>query len=114
VYTPAEIAELIRQWNKADGESVFVVSDRLAFFLTGNPDEFYVAMASHPQQLDAWLSQLGGTTLTDFGRSCIDRRCLREQMIHATESSHGLTHETESVRLKILALLRKTQVRNVE
>jgi len=114
VYTPAEMAELIRQWNTADGESIFVVSDRFAFFLTGNPVVFYVEMASHPEQFDAWMSQLGGTTLTDFGRGCIDRRCLREQMIHATESSRGPTKEAESVRLKILTLLRKTEVRSIE
>lgn len=114
VYTPIEMTELIRQWNEADGESVFVVSDRLAFFLTGNPLEFYTAMASHPKQLDSWLSQLGGTTFTDFGRSCIDRRCLRQQMIRATESSRGLTENTESVRLKILTVLRKTEVRNID
>lgn len=114
VYTPAEIAELIRQWDEADGESVLVVSDRLAFFLTANPIDFYAAMASHQKQLGAWLSRLGGTTFTEFGNGCIDRRCLRQQMIRAAESSRGLTEKAESIRLEILTALRKTQVRNVD
>ncbi|HSY50860.1 MAG TPA: hypothetical protein VLC46_18800 [Thermoanaerobaculia bacterium] len=114
VYTRAEMMELLREWRSADGDAVFVVSDRLAFFLTGNPPDFYDEMAAHPDQLDHWLSRLGGTTFTDFGRSCVDRRCLRQQMIRAVESTRGPTKEAEAARLRILVTLQKTDVRTVD
>jgi hypothetical protein len=113
-YTARELQELLRQWNAADGESVFIVSDRLAFFLAGNPVQFYAGMARHANELRRWLSQLGGTTFTDYGHSCIDRRCLREQMIRAVEKNPSPAPELDDVRSRILETLRNTEIRTVD
>jgi hypothetical protein len=113
VYTASEMTELLEQWDSADGEAIFVVSDRLAFFITGNPSYFYSAMTTHNKELVSWLARLGGTTFTDYGGACIDRRCLRRQMIRAVASTRGRNDEEEAVRAKILRALQTTDIRTV-
>jgi hypothetical protein len=113
VYTKHEMIELLRQWRAADGDAVLVLSDRLAFFLTGNPQEFCLQMARHPKQLESWLARLGGTTFTDYG-GCINRSCLRKQMIDAIESVKNPTRSAEATRLKILVALRNTDIHAID
>jgi len=114
VFTSTELQELLREWDAADGESVSIVSDRLAFFLAANPRQFYAGMDRHRPQFDRWLRLLGGTTLTVFGRSCIDRRCLRERMIQSVEQNPASRPAQEDLRSRVLKVLHETEVRTVD
>ena len=112
VYTESDLELYIQKWRIRDGLAGIVISDYFCEFLLAHTDLFFEIMEKHPDVFNQWLYDIENLSFVDFG-GCLDRECLRINMIDAIELMQ-YDRLKETLGRKLLEKLQSINVRKIE
>ena len=110
VWDRLDMQHMLQKWKQRDGAACEMISDVFCEFELDCPGTFLSVMSVDKKEFNAWVSQLQENSFIDWGNDCLNRECLRKQMLETLYYWKSDDKLIESMRRELIAALKKIHV----